>query len=130
MQRSRYAALVAGAVLLTAAPVGAEQYPGWYGGVDLGYNTLISRSVVVSEAECLRRDGRLGARRGGVGVYCNARTLPLPVRTAPIRSINDIGWLSSDSLAREFAGACARASGRVATSGEYGYCLPSTAVRR
>lgn len=132
MRRSVLIILLSCGAVLAAAPAAAEEVRSWYGGVDLGYHAPINRPILVSDAECGRRGGRLGPRRGGVGTYCNIPGLVLPVagRRTPLRSISDFGWLSSDGLAQRFVAACARARGRVATSGEYGYCVPAPAVRR
>ncbi len=133
MRRSILIVLMGCGAVLAASPAAAEQYPGWYGGVDLGYNALISRQILISGAECVRRGGRVGPRRDARGPYCTIPGLSLPA-TAPgggeNRLLTGIAWALSDRLSVEFAAACARERGQVATSGEYGFCrLPAT-VRR
>lgn len=123
---------VLGAVL-AASSVAAEQYPGWYGGVDLGYNSKGGFRVLVAEAECTRRGGRVGPRDDGPGPYCSIPGVSLPAvsprgRTAP--TIGGIGWFATDRIAGELAGACARARGQVAASDGYAHCRVPVAVRR
>lgn len=111
----------------------AEQSNGWYGAVDLGYNSFIDRIVVVSTPECLRRRGKISKQSDGRS-HCDARVRGL-LEHAPTsfsaQGLAGLAWALSDRMSLSVLPAqCTKEGGKVARYGEYQYCRLTTATDR
>ena len=105
---------------------GAEPYPGWYGAVDLGYNSAIDRVVVVSPAECRRLGGKVSKRADGRS-HCDAKAAGIVANIPggrPRQEIAGVAWALSDNFSMDyFRAKGTNAGGKVATSSQFQYCV-------